>query len=406
VYLDIARADRHGLYLPFNVLAQPHLRADSIASNVREAFHRAWPELATGAATFDTLFVDASLLLVHNGLSLTALRALLTNDNFRGYLLGREPDGELVASFADVYEQFKRKADQVAYAGSVLRRARQLTQLDVLRYALGQRENRLNFRSIMDSGQSVFVKLDVQNDDAKRLMGCFLTVSAEQAAKSRAEIPAHARRGQHILVIDECQLFIAQDTSTLDEILSETRKYGLHLWMANQTMSQIPERLRGGLQNIGLQAVFRVGASDAQYLSEMLAYIDPMKIKHQVVDEQTVARTHPVFEHPEEQRLLLAQEMQNFLPGQAYLSWYSPLKNGLKRAILHRPAMRLVKLKTPRVDEPEHVSSRMQEIEDYYLAEYFRRPEADTGATPSESPVYTRLFTSTGAKDTEDIDSE
>src|SRR5207253_4839822 len=46
LYLDIATADNSGMYLPFNVLKQPHMRADAIASNVREAFHRAWPELS------------------------------------------------------------------------------------------------------------------------------------------------------------------------------------------------------------------------------------------------------------------------------------------------------------------------------------------------------------------------
>src|SRR5437763_10038826 len=55
LYLDLPAAERAGRYLPFNVLRQP-APPHTIASNIMEAMHRAWPALAGGPAPmFDTL---------------------------------------------------------------------------------------------------------------------------------------------------------------------------------------------------------------------------------------------------------------------------------------------------------------------------------------------------------------
>ena len=135
LYLDVQAGADVDRYLPFNVLEQPHLHNDIIASNVKEAFHRAWPELAEGAATFDTLLPDVVMVLLHHHLPLTDIQRLLLDDAWREQLLETIPDAELTASSAHLYDRLK-KPEQVAYGGSVLRRARQLTFLRVLRYGL------------------------------------------------------------------------------------------------------------------------------------------------------------------------------------------------------------------------------------------------------------------------------
>jgi hypothetical protein len=89
--------------------------------------------------------------------------------------------------------------EQQIYAGSVLRRARQLTQISLLRYGLGQSKNLLNFRSIMDENRSLLVNLGGLDPDATSLLGCLLTTAAEQAALSRADLPADARLTTHLI---------------------------------------------------------------------------------------------------------------------------------------------------------------------------------------------------------------
>src|SRR6266545_1436340 len=89
LYLDLPAAERSGKFLPFNVLATPGA-PHTIAANIKEAFHRAYPELAHGAPMFDTLVQDGTKVLITNHLPLTALYRLLTDQPWRNQLLARE----------------------------------------------------------------------------------------------------------------------------------------------------------------------------------------------------------------------------------------------------------------------------------------------------------------------------
>src|SRR4051794_7208281 len=89
-YLDLPAAERAGRYLPFNVLSG-HGTSHTRAANVKEAFHRAYPELASGAPMFDTLVQDGCKCLISNGLPLTHLFHFLTDRSFRDALLAKEP---------------------------------------------------------------------------------------------------------------------------------------------------------------------------------------------------------------------------------------------------------------------------------------------------------------------------
>jgi hypothetical protein len=354
MYLDLPEAERHQLFMPFNVFEQA-APEDAIASNVKEAFHRAWPELAQGAATFDTLLPDSILLLLHNNYPITAIHRLLVNEAFREQLLQTEQDVDLVASFRDVYDQL-RKTDQVAYAGSVLRRARQLTQLQVLKYGLGQQAMALNFRRIIDCNQSVIINLALHNPDARRLLGCFLTVGAEQGALSRAELPAAKRTNTHHLIIDEFSEFTAQGEEALTTMLSQTRKFGLFLVMAHQNWSQASARLRGAMQNVGAEVVFELGREDAEYTARMIGRVDPKQIKHEVEDEQAEERSHPLFDPLTEQREAFTQHLQDLRPRSFMLKVRGkPVKQG-----------RTIDVTNPSLDPAE-----LAMVEQEYLHRYF-----------------------------------
>ena len=67
------------------------------------------------------------------------------------------------------------------------------------------------------------------------------------------------------LVIDEVQSFA---TDELAHILSEARKYGLRLVLANQFTTQLRPPVREAIfGNVGSVIAFRVGAADAELLS-------------------------------------------------------------------------------------------------------------------------------------------
>jgi hypothetical protein len=81
---------------------------------------------------------------------------------------------------------------------------------------------------------------------------------------SRADTPIEKRQSFH-LYVDEFQSFA---TSSFNEILSESRKYGLQLTIAHQYLDQLPADVRAAvLGNVANILSFRVGAEDAEVLA-------------------------------------------------------------------------------------------------------------------------------------------
>jgi hypothetical protein len=86
------------------------------------------------------------------------------------------------------------------------------------------------------------------------------------------EVLARARLGTArnpvFLVVDEFQF--VSDLPVVETILSEARKYGLHLVIAHQHMEQLPQSLlQSALTNTGVKVVFSVGGGDVKRLSQL-----------------------------------------------------------------------------------------------------------------------------------------
>jgi TraM recognition site of TraD and TraG len=95
----------------------------------------------------------------------------------------------------------------------------------------------------------------------------------ESAALARAD--NMTQRVPHHLIIDEFSQFMAQSETALTRMLSETRKYGLFCVMAHQNWTQANERLKGALQNVGIEMILKSGRMDAEYSARILGSVDP-----------------------------------------------------------------------------------------------------------------------------------
>jgi hypothetical protein len=89
--------------------------------------------------------------------------------------------------------------------------------------------------------------------------------------------------------------------------------------MAHQNWSQASERLRGALQNVGIEVILKAGRMDAEYSARILGSVDPMTIKHVVVDEKTVDRSHPTYLSLPEQWEGQVQAIQRLRVGEAII---------------------------------------------------------------------------------------
>ena len=83
---------------------------------------------------------------------------------------------------------------------------------------------------------------------------------------SRSDIPDVRDRRPFYLYVDEFQNFATDSFAT---ILSEARKYGLNLTVANQYISQMSDTVRDAVfGNVGTMISFRVSADDAPILAK------------------------------------------------------------------------------------------------------------------------------------------
>lgn len=268
VYVDFGQ----GGHLPFNVLAgryEPH----TTALNALETLVRTWPDLDT-APLFRTLFLSAALVLIQNHRPLTDINALLLDRDFRRQLLERVTDPLVLQTFA-FYDRHGQGS-----AGSTLRRAFLLSFSPITRGILGQPDNLLDIRGMMDRGVSLIVNLGTIPDPVtRRLVGSLVMVQIEQAALSRTDQPQQYRRPWTCLV-DEWPSFCATRADTLEHVLSQARKFNLRLWLAAQSLSQIPsERLSGAFENCRLSVTFRMGHDSARIQAKHLGEIDPYRVK-------------------------------------------------------------------------------------------------------------------------------
>lgn len=139
-----------------------------------------------------------------------------------------------------------------------------------LRRIFGQRRSTIDLRQIMDSGKILLVNLAKgQISEANsRFLGMVLMARLQAAAMTRLNVPVMERR-RFFVYVDEFQSLATQNFTLL---LSEARKFGVGLILANQFVDQVEEQIvRSILGNVGTLIAFRVGRQDARILAPLFA---------------------------------------------------------------------------------------------------------------------------------------
>jgi hypothetical protein len=307
IYLDPARTD---YMVPCNILKNSSSTSYEIAENVVEAFRRVWPESLSEAPRFAQILRNAVLVLIANELTLLELEPLLTHKAFRIRMLQKVQDPLVASFFMHQFDQWGRR-EQPLFISPVLNKVSAFLFKPQVRLMLGANENRLDFRSILDQGKVFILNLGgFRDEETQRLLGSLFLTSLEQAAFSRSNVQS-AKRRPFFCMIDEFPLFCARDQTSLARILSECRKYRLHLGLAHQTISQLPEaRIQGALENAKLKVVFGTGRQTAEAIVKELFMPNPAAVKHEVTDREAQERTHPLFDPMLEQFERFIQTIQ------------------------------------------------------------------------------------------------
>jgi hypothetical protein len=192
---------------------------------------------------------------------------MLTDKKFRENTLTYCTDA-VVANFWKV--EFASWNDKfVAEAISpVLNKVGAFTANPIIRNIIGQPKSTFDVRKIMDEGKILIVNLSkgLIGEDNASILGAFIVTKIQLASMSRSDIERIEDRRPFYLYVDEFQNFATDSFAT---ILSEARKYGLNLTVANQYISQMGETVRDAVfGNVGTMISFRVSADDAPILAK------------------------------------------------------------------------------------------------------------------------------------------
>jgi hypothetical protein len=192
---------------------------------------------------------------------------MLTDKKFRKDTLTYCQDAVVLqfwnVEFASWNEKFQAEA-----IAPVLNKVGAFTANPVIRNIIGQPKSTFNIRQIMDEGKILIVNLSkgLIGEDNAGILGAFLVTKIQLAAMSRSDIPNIEDRRPFYLYVDEFQNFATDSFAT---ILSEARKYGLNLTVANQYISQMSDTVRDAVfGNVGTMICFRVSADDAPILAK------------------------------------------------------------------------------------------------------------------------------------------
>lgn len=135
-----------------------------------------------------------------------------------------------------------------------------------LRMIFGQKHSSIDLGRIMDEGKILLVNLSkgVMAESNARFFGMILMAKIQAAAMQRVRRPI-AERKMFYLYVDEFQSIA---TENFIGMLSEARKFGLGLVLANQFFTQVDDQriMQSIVGNVGTTVCFRVGREDAEGL--------------------------------------------------------------------------------------------------------------------------------------------
>ena len=197
--------------------------------------------------------------------TLLDISRMLTDKDFRKETLEYCHDVTVLQFWKHEFGQWNEKQVNESIA-PVLNKVGAFTANPIIRNIIGQPKSSFDIRKIMDEGKILVVNLSkgLIGEDNAGILGAFLVTKVQLAAMSRSDIPDVKDRRPFYLYVDEFQNFA---TDSFAVILSEARKYGLNLTVANQYVAQMTDAVRDAVfGNVGTTISFRVSADDAPVL--------------------------------------------------------------------------------------------------------------------------------------------
>jgi len=266
----------------FNILAaHSELEKNLLASDLVSIFRRfstSWGDV------MNSILANAVLAFLESkrGGNLLDLKRFLIERNFREDFLRTVEDEEIRYYWQTEFPQIKGKP-----FAPLLTRLDTFLRSKLIRHIVANKENRLDFRRIMDERKILLVRLSLGaiGEENAYLLGSLLVSKLYQATLSRQDVAEDARP-PFFLYLDEAHHFVAE---SMNQILSGVRKYKLGLVLAHQQLRQFQsgeaDILASVLANCYTRICFRLDDADAERLAKGYSFFTPEHLKNLGVGE-------------------------------------------------------------------------------------------------------------------------
>lgn len=243
-----------------------------IASGLIDTLKKQWGD-AWGARMEHLLRYSILALLDQPRTDVRDIMRMFLDNDFRREVLMHVTDEQVKLFWQKEFPamNYKNAADGVA---PIANKLGAFLAHPVVRCALCEPEIPLRLRKIMDEGQILIVNLakGQLGSGTSNVLGGMITSGLAHAAYSRHNV-AEPERRPFFLYVDEFHSFT---TDAMVEMLSELRKYGLSLTLANQYFGQIEgDVLDSILGNVGTVIAFRTSPMDAPSLTRHFDGVTP-----------------------------------------------------------------------------------------------------------------------------------
>ncbi|MCA9345294.1 ATP-binding protein [Candidatus Saccharibacteria bacterium] len=240
---------------------------------------------------YEHIFRNCALLLMadpHGG-TFIDIPKLLTDYDYAKQKLKYTNDRMVLDFWTKEFPNSQRSNESGEVTSWVVSKFGAFMSNEMMRNIIGQNTSSFDLRKIMDEGKILLVNLSKGRTGElnSKLLGMIFVMKFQAAAMSRADIP-EAQRRDFSLYVDEFQNF---STDSFATILSEARKFGLNLIVANQFTTQLTEEVRDAIfGNIGTVISHRVGNQDAEVLERYFRPIFDIDDLQQLPNYNTIVK--------------------------------------------------------------------------------------------------------------------
>lgn len=251
--------------IAFNPLKGVHPKyRHLVASGLISTFKKIWFDSWGPRLEYILRYALLTLLEVPDA-TLLDIQPLLTDKEYRQKVLSYVTTWHIQVFWQYEFDKYHPsfRAEVIA---PILNKVGLFTTSDPLRKIVRQKTTSFRLQQALDNQKILIVNISKGEigEDASALLGSMLVTAIQLAALHRSGQEESSRKPFY-LYVDECHNFISHSVA---DILSESRKYGLSLFLAHQYIEQLDEKIRSAIfGNVGTIISFRLGATDAEYLA-------------------------------------------------------------------------------------------------------------------------------------------